>query len=76
MQLALQRAAVHPKSSCGLRDVLAGVRQHALNMLPFGAGQTGRVVGVGTHQELLGACPTYAQFVDSQNVGAGEGGRR
>lgn len=36
----------------------------------------GRVVGVGTHQELLGACPTYAQFVDSQNVGAGEGGRR
>ncbi len=30
----------------------------------------GRVVGVGTHRELLGRCPTYAQFVDSQTVGA------
>jgi ATP-binding cassette subfamily B protein/ATP-binding cassette subfamily C protein len=34
----------------------------------------GRVVGVGTHEELLGNCPTYAEFVDSQTVGASTGG--
>jgi ATP-binding cassette subfamily B protein len=26
----------------------------------------GRVVGVGTHDELLGSCPTYAEIVESQ----------
>lgn len=36
----------------------------------------GRVVGVGTHQELLSDCPTYAQFADSQTVGAGVGRQR
>jgi ATP-binding cassette subfamily B protein len=30
----------------------------------------GRVVGVGTHEELLADCPTYAEFADSQWVGA------
>ena len=35
----------------------------------------GRVVGVGNHDELLSDCPTYAQFVDSQTVGAGTGGQ-
>ena len=34
----------------------------------------GRVVGVGTHEALLRDCPTYAQFVDSQAVGAAIGG--
>ncbi len=34
----------------------------------------GRVVGVGTHRELLSNCPTYAQFVDSQTVDASIGG--
>jgi len=28
----------------------------------------GRVVGVGTHQELLGGCPTYAEFAESQSL--------
>ncbi|HEY6793912.1 MAG TPA: ABC transporter ATP-binding protein, partial [Kineosporiaceae bacterium] len=26
----------------------------------------GRVVGVGTHEELLAGCPTYAEIVSSQ----------
>ena len=35
----------------------------------------GRVVGTGTHESLLVACPTYAEFVDSQSLGAGVGGQ-
>ncbi len=31
----------------------------------------GRVVGTGTHETLLLDCPTYAQFADSQSLGAG-----
>jgi ATP-binding cassette, subfamily B, multidrug efflux pump len=30
----------------------------------------GRVVGTGTHETLLTDCPTYAEFADSQAVGA------
>jgi ATP-binding cassette subfamily B protein len=31
----------------------------------------GRVVGIGTHAELLGTCPTYVEIVESQQtVGA------
>ena len=36
----------------------------------------GRVVGVGTHETLLADCPAYAEFADSQSLGAGAGGRR
>jgi ABC-type multidrug transport system fused ATPase/permease subunit len=36
----------------------------------------GRVVGAGTHETLLEGCPTYAQFADSQMVGAEVGGGR
>jgi ATP-binding cassette subfamily B protein len=36
----------------------------------------GNVVGVGTHETLLATCPTYAEFADSQSLGAGAGGRR
>ena len=32
----------------------------------------GAVVGTGTHESLLGDCPIYAEFADSQSVGAGE----
>jgi ATP-binding cassette subfamily B protein len=32
----------------------------------------GRVVGTGTHQQLLAECPTYAEFAESQSVLAGE----
>lgn len=32
----------------------------------------GRVVGIGTHDTLLATCPTYAEFAESQSVGAGE----
>lgn len=32
----------------------------------------GRVVGTGTHQQLLTECPTYAEFAESQSVMAGE----
>jgi len=32
----------------------------------------GRVVGTGTHDELLATCPVYAEFADSQSVAAGE----
>lgn len=32
----------------------------------------GRIVGVGTHDTLLADCPTYAEFVESQSVGAGD----
>ncbi len=35
----------------------------------------GRVVGSGTHESLLVDCPTYFEFVDSQWLGAGIGGR-
>ncbi|WP_197377698.1 ABC transporter ATP-binding protein [Mycolicibacterium baixiangningiae] len=35
----------------------------------------GRVVGVGTHDSLLLDCPTYAEFAESQSVGADVGGR-
>jgi len=28
----------------------------------------GRVVGAGTHRELLAGCPTYAEFAESQSV--------
>ena len=35
----------------------------------------GRVVGTGTHEALLADCPAYAEFADSQAVGAGTGGR-
>ncbi len=31
----------------------------------------GRVVGIGTHETLLADCPTYAEFADSQSLGAG-----
>jgi ABC-type multidrug transport system fused ATPase/permease subunit len=34
----------------------------------------GRVVGAGTHDTLLAECETYAEFADSQSVGAGVGG--
>lgn len=34
----------------------------------------GRVVGAGTHDTLLAACPAYAEFADSQSLGAGVGG--
>ena len=30
----------------------------------------GRAVGVGSHHELVGTCPTYAEFVDSQSLAA------
>ena len=33
----------------------------------------GRVVGVGTHETLLTQCPEYAEFADSQSLGAGVG---
>ena len=32
----------------------------------------GRVVGTGTHDELLQVCDTYREFADSQSVTAGE----
>ena len=35
----------------------------------------GRVVGTGRHDALLNDCPAYAEFVESQSVGAGVGGR-
>ena len=28
--------------------------------------EDGRTVGLGTHDELLGSCPTYAEIVASQ----------
>ncbi len=34
----------------------------------------GRVVGIGTHNELATGCPAYAEFVDSQSL-AGASGR-
>jgi ATP-binding cassette subfamily B protein len=36
----------------------------------------GQVVGIGTHETLLATCPTYAEFADSQSLGAGTGGHR
>ena len=34
----------------------------------------GKLVGSGTHESLLIDCPTYAEFADSQSIGAGVGG--
>lgn len=31
----------------------------------------GRVVGAGTHQQLLTGCPTYAEFAESQSLAGG-----
>ena len=36
----------------------------------------GRVVGIGTHDELLDRCPTYAEFAESQSLRAGVGGQQ
>jgi ABC-type multidrug transport system fused ATPase/permease subunit len=36
----------------------------------------GRVVGVGTHDALLATCPQYAEFADSQSLGADVRGAR
>lgn len=36
----------------------------------------GRMVGVGTHGELLDTCPAYTELVESQRVDAMPGGRR
>lgn len=36
----------------------------------------GHVVGVGTHESLIGECPAYAELVDSQCVDTGVGGQR
>ncbi|WP_068186326.1 ABC transporter ATP-binding protein [Mycobacterium sp. UM_CSW] len=36
----------------------------------------GKLVGAGTHESLLAECPTYAEFADSQSVGAGVGGEQ
>ena len=33
----------------------------------------GRVVGAGTHDMLMADCPAYAEFADSQSLGAGVG---
>ena len=34
----------------------------------------GRVVGAGAHDMLMAECPAYAEFADSQSLGAGVGG--
>jgi ATP-binding cassette subfamily B multidrug efflux pump len=34
----------------------------------------GRVVGIGNHETLLATCPAYAEFADSQSLGAEVGG--
>jgi ATP-binding cassette subfamily B multidrug efflux pump len=34
----------------------------------------GRVVGIGSHETLLATCPAYAEFADSQSLGAEVGG--
>lgn len=34
----------------------------------------GRIIGLGTHEALLEQCPEYAEFADSQALGAGVGG--
>ena len=36
---------------------------------------SGRVVGTGTHDELLDCCPTYAEFAESQSLDVEVGGR-
>lgn len=36
----------------------------------------GRVVGAGTPESLIGQCPTFAEFVDSQSLDAGTAGLR
>ncbi|MEB3033836.1 ABC transporter ATP-binding protein [[Mycobacterium] nativiensis] len=35
----------------------------------------GRIVGAGTHQELLAGCPAYVEFAESQSVTAEVGGQ-
>jgi ABC-type multidrug transport system fused ATPase/permease subunit len=44
---------------------------HADNIIVIDGG---RVVGAGSHDVLLAECETYAEFADSQSVGAGVGG--
>jgi ABC-type multidrug transport system fused ATPase/permease subunit len=35
----------------------------------------GKLVGSGTHESLLADCTTYAEFADSQSVGASRSGQ-
>lgn len=35
----------------------------------------GRMVGVGTHDDLVQRCPAYAEFADSQSLASGVGGQ-
>ena len=44
---------------------------HADHIVVIGGG---RVVGAGTHDMLMTDCPAYAEFADSQSLGAGVGG--
>ncbi len=36
----------------------------------------GGIVGIGTHETLIADCPAYAEFADSQSLGAGAGGQQ
>jgi ABC-type multidrug transport system fused ATPase/permease subunit len=36
----------------------------------------GLVIGAGTHESLLGDCPTYREFAESQSLDAVVGGPR
>lgn len=64
-----------------LRAVSAGATIIAVTQRISTAAQADRVVvvengimvGSGTHEALLTDCPTYAEFADSQSVGAGVG---
>jgi len=65
------RAALHDVSSTSTVIIVAqriSTVTHADQIIVLDAG---RIVGIGTHGELLDRCPTYTEFVDSQSLGAG-----
>ena len=65
------RAALHEVSSASTVIIVAqriSTVTHANQIIVLDAG---RVVGIGTHGELLDRCSAYTEFVDSQSLGAG-----
>lgn len=81
-------SALDVRTDAAVRDALRQASAHATTIMVAqrmstiaGADQivvleAGRMVGVGTHRELIANCPTYAELVDSQQVALTDGGRR
>lgn len=67
------RAAVHQIAAAATTIVVSQRISTIIHADQVIVVDDGMVVGAGTHESLLADCPIYAEFVDSQSVGAGAG---